>query len=83
MKSSSLYLFFTYSFPFLSFYLFLFFFASTSKIRERRFPEEVGGHLSVKSKNGSFSFKRDRGEMHLLCALFGPSLSLLPVSSIP
>ena len=44
---------------------------------------------SSEKKGRTFSFKRDRGEMmgleecHLLCALFSPSLSLLPVSSIP
>ena len=37
LKGSSL-----YSFPFLSSYLFLFLFASKSKIRERGFPEEEG-----------------------------------------
>ena len=43
----------------------------------------------MKSKNGFFSFQRDKGEMidieecHLLCALFCPSVSLLPASSIP
>ena len=44
MKGSSLYL--VIHFPL---FLSVVFFASKSKIRERKFPEEERGHLSVKS----------------------------------